>query len=64
MDAVERMAKNHDRYLSALGQLMAPIPGTKGMGPQDRAQRLHAELERRIKIAVTAVMPKIADPIE
>lgn len=36
-------------------ELAAPIPSTKGMGPKDRADRLHAELLRRIKVAREAV---------
>ena len=38
----------------ALARLAAPIPPTKGMDPKSRAQRLHAELERRIAIAKEA----------
>jgi hypothetical protein len=38
----------------ALGRLSAPVPSTKGMDPRTRADRLHAELERRIAIAKAA----------
>lgn len=38
-----------------LAELAMPPPSTKGMGPKDRADRLHAELLRRIKIAREAV---------
>lgn len=31
------------------------VPGTKGLGPRDRANRLHAELERRIALAKSAL---------
>jgi hypothetical protein len=37
--------------LQALHRAAAPIPSTKGMNPAERAQRLHAELERRIRDA-------------
>lgn len=39
------------RLRTALGAFAAPLPGTKGMAPQDRADRLHAEFERRIVAA-------------
>jgi hypothetical protein len=32
----------------ALSAACSPIPSTKGMSPKERAQRLHAEMERRI----------------
>ncbi len=38
-------------------ELATPIPSTKGMAPKDRSDRLHAELERRIKIAREAIRP-------
>lgn len=44
-----------DRLQSALYVLARAVPSTKGMAPRDRAQRLHAELERRIKVAKEAV---------
>lgn len=47
----------HDAMTQAISDLSAPIPGTKGMGPRDRANRLHAELERRIAIAKGARQP-------
>jgi hypothetical protein len=44
-----------ERMEQALQALTQPIPGTKGLGPKDRAERLHAELERRIQIAKDAI---------
>jgi len=44
-----------ERLVSALHAVSAPIPGTKGFNPRERAQRLHAELERRIRIARDAL---------
>lgn len=44
-----------ERLQSALYVLARAVPSTKGMAPKDRAQRLHAELERRIRIAKEAV---------
>jgi hypothetical protein len=35
----------------ALAEVAAPPPGTKGMSPPDRAQRLFAELDRRALLA-------------
>lgn len=49
------------RMIAALEQLGAPIPSTKGMDPRARAQRLHAEMERRIRIAREALRPQVAD---
>jgi hypothetical protein len=40
--------------LDRIAALTAPIPSTKGLGPKDRADRLHAELERRIALAKDA----------
>ena len=40
-----------EQLVTALRQVAMPIPGTKGFNPKERAQRLHAELERRIQIA-------------
>ena len=42
------------RAYAALHRLLAAVPGTKGLGPKDHADRLHAELERRITIAKAA----------
>lgn len=39
----------------ALARHTAHIPSTKGMAPAERAQRLHAELERRIQAAREAL---------
>lgn len=39
----------------ALLRLTGHIPSTKGMDPKTRAQRLHAELERRIALAKDAL---------
>lgn len=39
------------RLRTALGALSAPVPSTKGMAPGDRADRLHAEFERRVVAA-------------
>ncbi len=50
-DLTQRQAIEIDRMTSALYKLAEPVPGTKGMGPKDRANRLHAEMERRIAIA-------------
>lgn len=36
------------RLRQALAAACAPLPSTAGMGPPDRAQRLHAEFERRV----------------
>jgi hypothetical protein len=40
-----------ERIERVMGDLTAPVPSTKGMPPKDRANRLHAELERRIQVA-------------
>jgi hypothetical protein len=40
-----------DRIERAMNALTHPVPSTKGLGPKDRADRLHAELERRIALA-------------
>lgn len=48
-------ASREERLEIALKQIAHPIPSTKGMGPKDRAQRLHVELERRIAIARNAI---------
>jgi hypothetical protein len=47
--------------------LTYPVPSTRGMGPADRANRLHAEIERRIAradeiLAVLQSDPKDAAP--
>lgn len=47
------------RMAAALAQLGAPAPSTKGMDPKARAQRLHAEIERRIRIARDALRPVV-----
>jgi len=44
-------ATRAERIEEAMHRMVAPIPSTKGMGPKERAQFLHAELERRIAIA-------------
>lgn len=49
-DRAERMER-------ALRDLALPVPGTKGLGPSDRAQRLHAEMERRRAVATEALRP-------
>jgi hypothetical protein len=48
-----------DRLVAALLQLNERMPSTKGMGPKDRANRLHSELERRIAIARDALYPRL-----
>ena len=37
--------------LQHLTALTVAVPSTKGMGPKERAQRLHAEMEKRIELA-------------
>ena len=54
-DPVQLLAERADAMTLALRRLAAPIPSTKGMGPKDRADRLHAELERRIADAKQAL---------
>lgn len=44
-----------ERIERALDRMTAHIPGTKGLGPKDRAERLHAEMERRIADAKHAL---------
>lgn len=59
---VKDMAEQNDRMASALRKLSLPIPGSKGMGPIDRAALLHAELERRIATAKDALrVPLLQD---
>lgn len=48
-------ATPEERMRVALYGVATPIPSTKGMGPKDRANRLHAELERRIALAKEAL---------
>lgn len=55
-------AEEDDLLRMALLKLARPTPSTKGMDPKARAQRLHAELERRIKIAITALNPSLPAP--
>jgi hypothetical protein len=40
--------------VAALSACATSVPSTKGLGPKDRADRLHAEMERRIRIASDA----------
>lgn len=40
-----------ERLIQLVRQMRAPIPSTKGLAPRDRAERLHAELERRIALS-------------
>jgi hypothetical protein len=54
-DIVQTQANALEIALIALHKLNVPVPGTKGLGPKDRAQRLHAEFERRIAIASEAL---------
>lgn len=54
-DGIIAYAKRAERIEHAMRKLTAPVPSTKGMGPADRAQRLHAEMERRIAIAQEAL---------
>lgn len=54
-EGIIAFAARAERIEAAMHKLTLPIPSTKGMGPVDRAQRLHAELERRIAIAREAL---------
>jgi hypothetical protein len=49
---------SEEQLQAALHKLSAPIPSTKGMGPKERAQRLHSEIEHRIAIARAALDPQ------
>ena len=51
MAAMLTLAEIEPILRQRLAELAAPVPSTKGMAPKDRADRLHAELLRRIKIA-------------
>jgi hypothetical protein len=62
VDPIAQLAIREERMTAALQHLCAPIPSTRGMGPKDRAQRLHAELERRIGIATKALDTKDNTP--
>lgn len=44
-----------ERIERVMNWLTFPVPSTKGMGLKDRANRLHAELERRIALAKEAL---------
>ena len=48
-------AARAERIEIAMHKLAAGVPGTKGLGPKDRAELLHAELERRVAIARDAL---------
>ena len=52
LDTIEAIESRLRRTLIHLAQ---PIPSTKGMAPKDRADRLHSELQRRIKAATEAL---------
>ena len=52
-----------ERMELALAQLAAPPPGTKGMGPKDRADRLHAEMVRRGALAREALRHGQVEPV-
>jgi hypothetical protein len=62
VDPIVQLAIREERLTTSLQHLCAPAPSTKGMGPKDRAQRLHAELERRIGIATKAIDTKDNTP--
>lgn len=54
-DPIAVAANRAARIEAAMHRMTLPVPGTKGMGPKDRADRLHAELERRIADAKAAL---------
>jgi hypothetical protein len=45
------MPEANQRLHIAIRAMSAPMPATKGLGPTDRAQVLHNEMERRIILA-------------
>ena len=51
-----------ERLRRALDSLMVPPPGTKGMGPKDRADRLYAAWLGRISSAKTLINTLDAPP--
>jgi Protein of unknown function (DUF2384) len=58
------METRAERIERAMNALTFSVPNTKGMGPKDRALRLHAELERRIALAKDALKyVQVVDPI-
>lgn len=53
--AVALFEDRHERIERLMHILTWSVPSTKGLGPQDRADFLHAEMERRIAIAKRAL---------
>ncbi len=47
MDKLDATLAHSLVMAQVLSELAAPAPSTKGMTPAERAQRLHAEMERR-----------------
>lgn len=54
-DPLQAAAVRAERIERALTALTEPPPSTKGLGPKDRADRLHAEMLRRIAAAKEAL---------
>ncbi len=59
---IEALDAENARLRAALDTLLGWTPNTKGMDPKARAQRLHAEFERRTAAARAALAPQEPTP--